>query len=174
MLDEAKTNGHAALSRVKDARMAMIERRLAEVAAGGEQRVLAVRDAIAKFTAAELAQRDEEITILKKHIADLEHRLQEKTAVEKQVAEIAARLEEWQAKRAEGNRGAKGERGKRGARGEPGPAGPRGPAGRPAKPTPSIHSFYLDTDRYSVTPFLTDGTQLPKINLRPLFERWWE
>ncbi len=96
---EKTTNGHAELTRATDAHVARIERRLAEITASGEQRVLALRDAIGEFVDAELAPRDEEIAILKKHVADLEHRFEQKMAVDQQVVEITARLEERQARR---------------------------------------------------------------------------
>jgi hypothetical protein len=100
MLDELQTNGHAEpVPRASDARLAMIERRLGEIAETGEQRIAVLRDAIADFAAAELTQRDAEIRILKNRIADLEHRLEQKTEVDQQVAEIATRLEERQARR---------------------------------------------------------------------------
>jgi hypothetical protein len=106
MLDEAKPNGHAGpATPVTDTRLARIERRLGEIAETGEQRVAILRDAMADFAAAELAQRDEEIASLKNRIADLEHRLEQKTAVDQQVAEIATRLEERQARRDTGKNG---------------------------------------------------------------------
>lgn len=62
MLDERKNELHAVPApRVSDARMATIERRLAEIAENGGQRVLALRDAIGKFVDTELATRDDEI-----------------------------------------------------------------------------------------------------------------
>lgn len=54
-----------------DARLARIERRLATVAETNEQRVLVLRDTIADFVAAEMAERDNEIMTLKKELADL-------------------------------------------------------------------------------------------------------
>jgi predicted transcriptional regulator len=72
-LDEAKPNGHAEpVTRAWDARLARIERRLADIAETGKQQIVILRDAIADFTAAELAKRDDEIRILKEYIADLE------------------------------------------------------------------------------------------------------
>ena len=106
MLDEAKPNGHAEpVTRAWDARLAAIERRLAALAESGEHRIVVLRDAIADFAAAELATRDAEIAILKKHVTDLEHQLQQKTAVDQQVHEIATRLEERQAQRDVGKNG---------------------------------------------------------------------
>jgi hypothetical protein len=67
-----ETNGHA--QPVRQAWVANIERRLNEVEQNGEQRVLVLRDALADFAAAQLAQRDNEIALLKKHIAELEQK----------------------------------------------------------------------------------------------------
>src|SRR5215831_2186925 len=55
--------------RATDARLAVIERWLVDMAESGEQRVLILRDAIADFAAAELATRDDEIVSLKKLVA---------------------------------------------------------------------------------------------------------
>jgi hypothetical protein len=101
MLDEAK-NGHAEpAARAWDARLARIERRLADIAEAGEQRIVILRDAVADFAAVELAKRDDEIVTLKKHIGDLERKLAQKTMVDEQVHEIAMRLEEKAARRDE-------------------------------------------------------------------------
>src|SRR5215472_154787 len=103
MLDEARTNGHADLpTRITDAAMARIERCLAELADSGEQRVVALRDAIGEFVDGELAQRDEAIAVLTKRVADLEYEFERKTAFDQQVHEIATRLEERLARRDSG------------------------------------------------------------------------
>jgi hypothetical protein len=81
------------------ASLARIEQRLADIPATSEQRVSILRDAMADFTAAELARRDEEIALLKEQVADLTHRLDQKMVVDQQVHEIATRLEERQAQR---------------------------------------------------------------------------
>jgi hypothetical protein len=113
LLDEAKTNGHAEpMPRAWDARLAAIERRLADIAGSGEHRIAILRDAIGDFCAGELAKRDDQIGSLKEHIADLERQLAEKTAVDRQVAEVAAQLEERQATQARASRQARAEGGK--------------------------------------------------------------
>jgi hypothetical protein len=169
MLDEAK-NGHAEpAARAWDARLARIERRLADIAEAGEQRIVILRDAVADFAAVELAKRDDEIVTLKKHIGDLERKLEQKVAVDQQVHEIAMRLEEKAARRDEAKRGAKGEKGERGVRGERGLPGVRGPEGKPAEL--GKFTWYVDAARYSVTPFI-DGKPLAELNLRGLFERY--
>ena len=105
-LDESKPNGHAEpVTRVTDARMARIERRLTELAESGEQRVMVLRDAIADFVAGELRERDEEIVSLKKQLADLQQKLEQQAAIDQRVHEISARLEEKQARRDRGKNG---------------------------------------------------------------------
>jgi chromosome segregation ATPase len=106
MLDEAKTNGHAEpATRAWDARLARLERRLADIAEIGEQRVMVLRDAIADFAASELARRDAEIVSLKKQLADLQQKLEQQAAIDQRVHEISARLEEKQARRDRGKNG---------------------------------------------------------------------
>ena len=74
-LDER--NGHTAAA-VAHIFLARLERRLAEVAEAGaqrlEQRVVVLRDAIGDFVVEELEWRDEEIRNLKQRVAELEHR----------------------------------------------------------------------------------------------------
>jgi hypothetical protein len=106
MLDAVKTNGHAEpATRAWDARLARIERRIADIAEASEQRVAILRDAIADFAAAELAKRDEEIVSLKKQLADLQQKLEQQAAIDQRVHEISARLEEKQARRDRGKNG---------------------------------------------------------------------
>src|SRR5215831_178427 len=108
LLDETK-HGHAEpATRVTDAPLARIERRIAEIAECGEQRILILRDAIADFAAAELAKRDEEIERLKKQLADLQQKLEQQAAIDQRVYEISARLEEKQARRDRGKNGITG------------------------------------------------------------------
>ena len=76
-----------------DVRMTAIERRLAEIATRGEQRVAILRDAMVDFAADELASRDAEIDVLKKNIADLERKLEQRTAVDQLVNEAIMRLD---------------------------------------------------------------------------------
>jgi len=82
-----------------------MERRLAEIAETGEQRIVILRDAIADFAAAELAKRDDEIASLKKQLADLQQKLEQQAAIDQRVDEISARLEEKQARRDRGKNG---------------------------------------------------------------------
>ena len=56
-----------------------------------------------------------------------------------------------------------GKRGHEGARGEKGDRGP---------PAPSIVSWIVDKASYSVVPILSDGTEGPRLELRPLFEQF--
>src|SRR5215831_19530237 len=98
LLDETKTNGHAEpVTRAWDARLARIERRLADIAEAGEQRIVILRDAIADFAAGELRERDEKIAALKGEIADLQQKLEQQAVIDQRVHEISARLEEKQA-----------------------------------------------------------------------------
>jgi hypothetical protein len=56
-----------------------------------------------------------------------------------------------------GKPGANGERGEKGERGLPGQAG--------------LTSWQIDPERYRATPLLSDGSEGPALELRPLFER---
>ena len=174
LLNDAKANGHAdPSSRAWHAHLARIERRLAEIAEAGEHRVAILCDALADFTAAELAQRDGEIRTLKQHIADLEHKLQQKTAVDQQVHEIAMRLEEKAAGRDEAKRGPpglKGDKGEKGDRGERGKSG----ITQIRKQTVGIKRWHVDRQAFTVSAELEDGSAMPVLNLRPLFESYQE
>lgn len=158
--------------RATDTRLMLIERRLSEVTENGEQRLAILREAMAHFAARELAERDERIATLKRQIAELTQKLDQKTAVDQQVHEIIKRLDAQALARDAAKRGPKGERGERGARGERGPAGARGPKAKQANPVAKFHSWHIDLDKYRATPFLTDGTSLPPLDLRPFFERY--
>jgi hypothetical protein len=59
-----------------------------------------------------------------------------------------------------------GRRGQQGPRGERGPAGPAGPMG------PAIKSWQIDWERYQATPLMSDGSEGPTLELRPLFEQF--
>src|SRR5215472_2013328 len=98
-------NGHIEPVRATDTRLAVIERRLAEVAEKGEQRVAVLRDAIADFVASEMAERDDEIMTLKKELADLQQTLKQQAAIDERVHEISTRLEEKQERRDRGKNG---------------------------------------------------------------------
>ena len=56
-----------------------------------------------------------------------------------------------------------GRRGQQGQRGERGPAGPPGPA---------IETWRVDRERYQATPLMSDGSEGPPLDLRPLFEQF--
>jgi hypothetical protein len=105
-LNDAKANGHAdPSSRAWHAHLARLERRIAEIAETGEQRIVILRDAIADFAAGELRERDEKIAALKGEIADLQQKLKQQAAIDERVHEISARLEEKQARRDRGKNG---------------------------------------------------------------------
>jgi hypothetical protein len=149
--------------------LARIERRLADIAEAGEQRIVILRDAIGDFCSAELAQRDDEIRTLKKHISDLENRLAQKTAVDEQVHEIAMRLEEKTARRDEAKRGPQGLRGPKGERGERGAPGRNGIS---IKQTVTIERWLVDTKNFTVTAVTSDGTPAPPLDLHCLFQKF--
>jgi len=169
-LNDAKTNGHAdPSSRAWDAHLARIERRIADIAEAGEQRIVVLRDALADFTAAELAQRDGEIRTLKQRIAELERELEQKTAVDQQVHEIAMRLEEKAARRDEARRGPQGARGPRGEKGDRGAPGRNGIS---KVQTVTIKNWAVNSETFTVRGFLSDGSETPELNLRVLFEEY--
>jgi hypothetical protein len=56
-----------------------------------------------------------------------------------------------------------GRRGQRGSRGERGPTGPAGP---------TMRRWRIDWERYQVTPLMSDGSEGPTLELRPLFEQF--
>jgi hypothetical protein len=59
-----------------------------------------------------------------------------------------------------GKPGPNGERGEKGERGLPGQAGPK------------ILGWRIDSERYCAMPLLSDGTEGPPLELRPLFEQY--
>jgi hypothetical protein len=63
---------------------------------------------------------------------------------------------------------AHGERGERGAPGVRGHKGDRGPSGA------KLHSWQLDRGRYRVSPLMADGEVGPMLELRGLFEQFFE
>ena len=54
-----------------------------------------------------------------------------------------------------------------------GAPGPRGTNGDPGPSAPSIHSWTVDAASYRVVFFTTDGKPGPELNLRPLFEAYY-
>jgi hypothetical protein len=167
LLDEIRTNGHG--EPAWDARLAKLERRIANIAETGEKRVAILRDAIGEFCDAELAKRDDEIMTLKKHIADLKNQLQQKTSIDRQVHEIAMRLEEKAARRDEAKRGPQGLRGEKGAKGDRGAPGKNGIS---IKQTVTIERWLVDTQTFTVMAKFSDGTLAPVLDLHPLFQRF--
>jgi hypothetical protein len=177
-LNEA-TNGHPVpVTRAWDARLAKIEERIAKSEQSHEERILILRDAMSDFVADfitnKVAPLHDEIKALKQSNAELKRQLQAKTDVDKQIEDVMKRLDARQLARDEAKRGKMGPQGQRGARGERGPAGARGPAGKPAKPAASFHSWHVDTDKFKVTVFFSDGTSLPPLDLMPLFKTYDE
>jgi hypothetical protein len=66
----------------------------------------------------------------------------------------------WQLIARQGQRGIAGPRGERGDRGPPGP------------PAPFVAGWIVDKAGYSVTPIMPDGTEGPRLELRPLFKQF--
>jgi hypothetical protein len=63
--------------------------------------------------------------------------------------------------------------GKRGVAGERGPQGDRGPSGPPGKDAATVARWDIDRAAYTVTPVMSDGTTGPPLNLRGLFEQFF-
>jgi hypothetical protein len=57
-----------------------------------------------------------------------------------------------------------------GKRGQQGPRGERGERGPSAAPI--INSWQIDRERYRATPLMSDGSEGPALELRPLFEQY--
>jgi hypothetical protein len=68
----------------------------------------------------------------------------------------------WRLLAAQGKRGVAGER------------GPQGPAGPPGKDAVKLVSWTLDRATYTATPVLSDGSWGPPLDLRALFEQFWD
>ena len=64
--------------------------------------------------------------------------------------------------------------GKRGVAGERGPQGELGPAGPPGKDAVKLVRWTLDRATYTATPVLSDGSWGPPLELRALFEQFWD
>jgi hypothetical protein len=62
--------------------------------------------------------------------------------------------------------------GKRGQQGPPGARGEKGDRGPPGQSAPSIVNWIVERASYSVVPILSDGTEGPRLELRPLFEQF--
>jgi hypothetical protein len=65
-----------------------------------------------------------------------------------------------------------GRAGKLGPRGERGESGPRGERGLPGQAAPTIQGWQVDREGYRATPLLSDGSEGPALELRPLFEQY--
>jgi hypothetical protein len=65
-----------------------------------------------------------------------------------------------------------GRAGKLGPKGERGESGPRGERGLPGQAAPTIQGWRVDTKRYRATPLMSDGSEGPVLELRPLFEQY--
>jgi hypothetical protein len=78
---------------------------------------------------------------------------------------------DWQLLASCGAAGAPGPQGDKGDRGPPGPAGETGPRGRPAA---TIAGWRIDAAHYVAIPVMDNGTEGPRLELRPLFEQFFE
>ena len=59
-----------------------------------------------------------------------------------------------------------------GRAGKPGPKGERGERGLPGQAGPTILAWQIDPERYRATPLMSDGSEGPTLELRPLFEQY--
>ena len=64
--------------------------------------------------------------------------------------------------------------GKRGAEGPVGPKGDRGDQGAKGDAVPTILEWVIDCDNHRAIPLMSDGSPAPALELRPLFERFFE
>jgi hypothetical protein len=62
--------------------------------------------------------------------------------------------------------GRAGKQGPKGECGEPGPRGERGP------PAPTILGWQVDPERFRARPLMSDGSEGPALELRPVFEQY--
>jgi hypothetical protein len=118
-----------------------------------------------------LATRDREISALQKHIAELEHEIARKSEVDQQIDEIVRRLDARQFARDEAKRGPKGLRGEKGDKGDRGAPGRNG-ISKTLKQTVKIERWDTDRASFTVRGFLSDGSETPILDLRPLFEEY--
>jgi hypothetical protein len=65
-----------------------------------------------------------------------------------------------------------GRAGKPGPKGECGEPGPRGERGLPGQAGLTILSWQIDRERYRATPLMSDGSEGPALELRPLFAEY--
>jgi hypothetical protein len=64
--------------------------------------------------------------------------------------------------------------GKRGAEGPVGPKGDKGDQGAKGDAAPTILEWVIDCDNYRAIPLMSDGSPAPALELRPVFERFFE
>jgi hypothetical protein len=74
--------------------------------------------------------------------------------------------EDWQLIVSAGKQGRPGPRGAKGERGEP------GSKGGPGAPAPTILGWKVDRESYTVTPIMSDASEVPAIEMRALFEQF--
>jgi hypothetical protein len=65
-----------------------------------------------------------------------------------------------------------GKPGRPGPPGEKGERGERGMRGEPGAPAPKIIGWSIDRERYRAQPILSDGSEVPPLELRGLFEQF--
>jgi hypothetical protein len=63
-------------------------------------------------------------------------------------------------------------RGKPGIKGPPGERGQCGEKGDPGAAAPTILAWEIDRANYLVTPIMSDGSEVPPIEMRALFEQF--
>lgn len=80
--------------------------------------------------------------------------------------------EGWQALALVGKRGEPGQAGQKGTRGERGERGERGAPGIDGTPAPMIVAWRVDRDSYTAFGVLSDRSETPPLELRPLFEQF--
>jgi Collagen triple helix repeat (20 copies) len=80
--------------------------------------------------------------------------------------------EGWQVLALVGKRGEQGQPGAKGPRGEKGERGERGAPGLDAPPAREWVANRIDRDSYTIFPILSDRSEGPPIELRPLFEQF--
>ena len=78
----------------------------------------------------------------------------------------------WQCLAMVGKRGEQGQAGTKGAKGDKGERGERGAAGVDGKAAVFIVGWRVDRDLYLAIPILSDRSEGPPLELRPLFEQF--
>ena len=63
-------------------------------------------------------------------------------------------------------------RGKPGIKGPPGERGERGGKGDPGAAAPTILAWKVERESYTVTPIMSDASEVPAIEMRALFEQF--